>query len=187
MPGKFQPIISADLYKVVQACLSGKPAEQKRTKENPDFPLRLFARCEACETGLTGSFSTGRKEKYPYYFCRVPSCRAVKFRRDDLHVRFIGMLESLQPSPEYSALFREVLKSVLHEKREENAGRLAQVKKPINELEHRKQQLVDALLNQKIDQKVYDDQMLRVGTALDAAILETLNILPEETELQRLS
>jgi hypothetical protein len=35
-------------------------------------------------------------------------------------------------------------------------------------LEDRKQRIIDALLNGSFDQKTYDDQMVRVGTALEA-------------------
>ena len=55
----------------VQAILSGRvPSTAPRKRAHPDFPLRGFVRCESCGRGLTGSWSKGRSEYYPYYHCR---------------------------------------------------------------------------------------------------------------------
>jgi site-specific DNA recombinase len=80
--GQFQPIISDEVFDRVHERLGGGgvASRQTRSRENPDFPLRVFVRCEKCGKGLTGSFSTGRRgNRYPHYCCRVKGCREVKF------------------------------------------------------------------------------------------------------------
>jgi site-specific DNA recombinase len=185
--GKFEPIIDAEVFERVQARLFGKPTEQARLRENPDFPLRVFVRCASCGTGLTGSFSKGRTARYPYYFCRVPSCRSVKFRRDHLHRMFIELLESLRLRSESEALFFEVLMDVWRAKKKQHEELGSNARRRLELLEHRKQQLVDALLDHRIDQDTYEDQLQKVRTQLDAAILEASEVLVDETDLRQLT
>lgn len=66
--GSFEPIVPETLFLTVQATIKGKSAtSDERTVQSPEFPLRVFVRCETCGTPLTGSFSTGRgRRKYPY-------------------------------------------------------------------------------------------------------------------------
>jgi site-specific DNA recombinase len=53
--GAFEAIISEDTFRAVQLILSGRrPTTIKRRRNHPDFPLRHFVRCGACERPLTG-------------------------------------------------------------------------------------------------------------------------------------
>jgi len=88
-------------------------SRQLRSAENPDFSLRVFVRCEACGKGLTGSTSNGNGGLYSYYRCRVHGCRAVKFKRDDLHAMFVELLYSLAPEPAFMPLVDVILKDGL--------------------------------------------------------------------------
>jgi hypothetical protein len=47
--GDFEPLIAEDLFYQVQAVLSGRiPNTAPRQRAHPDFPLRVFVRCESC-------------------------------------------------------------------------------------------------------------------------------------------
>jgi len=63
--------VTVELFNDAQRRLTGNhPQPQTRSRDNVDFPLRVFARCAECGRALTGSFSTGRGGKrYPYYCC----------------------------------------------------------------------------------------------------------------------
>lgn len=54
--GDFQPIVSEALFEAAQAVLDGRRLSvTPHARNHPDFPLRRFVRCHACETPLTGS------------------------------------------------------------------------------------------------------------------------------------
>jgi site-specific DNA recombinase len=76
--GMHKSLISEQQFRNVQLVLKGrKPVTAPYVRNRPDFPLRGFLRCAACDTPLTGGPSrshTGRT--YDYYHC--PRCRAVK-------------------------------------------------------------------------------------------------------------
>jgi site-specific DNA recombinase len=171
--GAFQAVISDDLISSVQAKMASKPqraAEPTRSLESADFPLRVFVKCEACGKGLTGSFATGRGGKrYAHYFCRTSGCRRVKFRRDDLHEHFIEMLYGLYPKGGgWDRLFQNVLKDVWQERHTKQERAHKANLKARAALEEKQQRLIDLLVSSAISERVYQEQVEKVGTALAA-------------------
>jgi hypothetical protein len=137
--------------------------------KNAEFPLRRFIRCGACGTPLTGSFSTGRHGgKYAYYFCRVRICHAVKFRRDDLHLRFTLLLESLCLKPTVWPFFEMVMSDVWKMKHAESDAAERQISKRTTELGILKDQISHAMVTGKLKQQYFDEQILKVEAELSA-------------------
>src|SRR5262249_30631080 len=101
--GDFESIVPESLFRRVQARLSRNLASNNRQKDDPAFPLRRFVRCAVCATPLTGSWSRGRARRYPYYRCRK-GCHAVAVRANALEEKFLALLDSLRPRPEYLRL-----------------------------------------------------------------------------------
>jgi site-specific DNA recombinase len=186
--GRFEPIISEETYDRVQAVLAGKSANNtERTPNNPKFPLRVFMRCGICGTPLTASLSTGRHGgKYGYYRCREKTCGQVKFTVDDLHIRFTSFLESLRPTPGSWRLFERVLKDVWAGKRQHRAEAAKLVEKRIAELTTYKDKLVRTLVEGKLNQQLFDEQLARVEADLAEVHEQEVEILPEEEELSEL-
>jgi site-specific DNA recombinase len=187
--GKFEPIVEIELFDRVQQQLRAKGPKlaEKRSRHKEDFPLRVFVRCGTCGKGITGSFATGRKgRKYPYYTCRSAGCRAVKFSRDELHQLFIERLHSLGVSGSFIPLFREILEGVWKHKMLDQTKLQAQVQGRIADLESRKRKLTDAMLDGRIQQAVYEEEMSGVGTAIQKLRAETAEQLPKIQEVQRL-
>src|SRR4029450_9474151 len=75
-------------------------------KRRPDFPLRGFVRCAACDRGLTGSWSKGRTHYYAYYHCR-PGCAGLNVTKAKLEGLFVDELARLQPSAGYMRLLKD--------------------------------------------------------------------------------
>ena len=168
--GQFDPIVGPELFSRAQGKLNGKNDATRlaRSRENADFPLRVFIRCAKCGQGLTGSFSTGRRGKrYPYYCCRLKGCRAVQFGRDSLHHEFHQLLYSLFPEEGFLPLFREVVRDVWRQKHADQEALAARLEKDITLLEAKDQRLVDLFINEQIDKATYDDQRGKVGTILN--------------------
>lgn len=68
--GLHEPLISEPLYYQVQSIINTK---RKTTAKRDDlkemFFLRGFLTCPVCGRKLTGSFSKGKQNRYPYYHC----------------------------------------------------------------------------------------------------------------------
>ena len=65
--GTFEPLISEELFNQVQRVLKGNGKKNSpHLTDNPDFPLRRFVVNENGKK-VTGSWSTGRSQKYPFY------------------------------------------------------------------------------------------------------------------------
>jgi site-specific DNA recombinase len=88
--GKFEPIVSEELFNQVQRVLNNNGHKTKQYKtDNPDFPLRKFVKNENGKS-LTGYWSKGRSgEKYPFY--RFIS--AGNYRREDFTNYFCDFLD----------------------------------------------------------------------------------------------
>ena len=99
-----------------RTCWAGRrPSLTAYQRNRPDFPLRVFVRCAKCGTALTGSWSTGRKKKYPYYRCRE-NCDAVKAQPDKLHAIFLEWLQKLAPKPESMEAMKDTVRTVWKER-----------------------------------------------------------------------
>ena len=69
--GDFEPLVSEKVFYRVQAILDGRlEITAPRQRNDLDFPLRGYVRCEACGNLLTASWSKGRSDYYAYYHCR---------------------------------------------------------------------------------------------------------------------
>ena len=169
VPGRFAPIIDGELLARVKARLS-EPQVERSPEVSEEFPLRVFVRCSGCGQGITGSFSTGRRGgKYPYYFCRVKGCHAVSFKRLDLEVKFLTLLDSLRVGDQFRPLLKEAVRAVWTRKKTQHDNVLAQARKQISELQAWQEQVVRAWIAEKISKEIYDDQMEKVGKQLQAA------------------
>jgi site-specific DNA recombinase len=73
-PGRHLPMVSRATFARVQEILGRSRVAVPHRSVRPEFPLRVFVRCANCEHPLTGSFSRGRSNLYPYYHCFRPAC-----------------------------------------------------------------------------------------------------------------
>lgn len=104
--GKFEPVVSEDLFAQVQRVLKNKGHKVQQYKaDNPDFPLRRFV---FSPTGLklTGSWSSGRSAKYAFY--RFGGAGG-NFQRDEFEKKFAIKMDSYAfESPDIAKLKRLV-------------------------------------------------------------------------------
>src|SRR5262249_4572547 len=84
------------------------------------------------------------------------------------HGHFIKLLYSLIPKDAFMPLFRATVMNVWQEKSANQEQLKALSDQRRVELEEKRQRIIDARLDGSFDQKTYCDQMLRVGTALEA-------------------
>ena len=165
--GSHIPLINQELFDQVQDVLAGRrPNLTGYQRHREEFPLRVFVRCGKCGTPLTGSFSTGRKNKYPYYRCRE-NCEAVTANPDKLHAEFIGWLECMAPKPDSMEAIKGAIRNVWKQRQADADALRAVLKRKVELLESRKATLVDRWLDGKVSQAIYDESIGRLTSEVE--------------------
>lgn len=91
--GKFEPIVSEELFQLVQQVLTNRRGKNKHYLiESPDFPLRRFFKHPSGRM-LTGCWSKGRDKKYPYYLIHKFN---INIRKEVLENIFKGWLNQFK-------------------------------------------------------------------------------------------
>ncbi len=155
--GIHTPLVDEETFHRVQALRLGRGfALTPHVRNNEDFPLRAFIRCEECGRPLTGSWSQGRHKQYAYYRCQN---NCVSVRKNDLEKLFLAHLKQMTPKKEYVALFRASVLDVWEERKKEASSQARELDRRLEELEHRRNQLETAFLFDKsISKDTYDRQ-----------------------------
>ena len=159
----FEPLIEPALFNRVQTVLAGIGTTQVRHHRNhPDFPLRRFVRCAACDKPLTGSWSSGKLgRRYAYYRC--PSCSRLSVAKDRLEALFLELLDRLQPKPEYLQALRESVLEIWKKRQSEIEDFKEIRQKRKIRIEERKQRLIEAFVYQQaLDPETYRREMDRI-------------------------
>ena len=161
--GDFEPLISDEIFYKAQAVLAGRvPVTAPLQRSRPDFPLRGFVRCAACDRGLTGSWSKGRSDYYAYYHCR-PGCRGVTVTKAKLEGLFVDELARLQPTPGYMRLLKESVLQVWKERQATVQSDLQAAEQARKKLQQKLHRLDEAFLFERsIDIDTYDRHADRV-------------------------
>ncbi len=96
--GQHIPMVSREEFARVQQIISRRNRSVPHQKEGPEFPLRGLVRCAHCRTYMTGSFSRGRSQRYPYYHCGSTKCGPSKsYPVKSLHDEFAEFLDGIAP------------------------------------------------------------------------------------------
>lgn len=96
--GLHNPMITEEQFNRVQVIIDGRNTNKmnlRRTRDNPNFPLRRILKCNRCRASLTGSFSRGRSGKrYPHYHCGR-ACTHQTARTADVEQNILDLLDTL--------------------------------------------------------------------------------------------
>ena len=168
--GSFEALVAQERFDKVQDVLSGKSVSvTAHLRNNPDFPLRVFVRCEKCCEPLTGSWSKGRSgQRYAYYRCRKRACLAVKITREALEAKFVRMLESLTPDATLLPVFKATVRSTWKQRQGDADALCAVAEQKLTIAKTRNDKLVDLLLDGRIDQPTYDQKHASLNAEIDS-------------------
>lgn len=110
--GNHQSMISEELFYKVQAIIDDRSytGNMHYQRQHPDFPLRGQAICGKCGLSMTGSWSKGRNNRYPYYFCGQGKHRSPSIPKDDFEKQFLVLMKKTEPKKEFVTLFSEMVK-----------------------------------------------------------------------------
>ena len=148
--GKFDPIISDELYCKVQSILSGKQhSHRQHLTDNPDFPLRKFIFHPSGRL-LTGCWSKGRKKKYPYYMFHK---QGFNIRKEQLEATFINWLNNFKISVSH---FEKIYAFIMRHFESKGGDKKVEQAKLQARIYHLKERQ-NAILNKNIDGIISDE------------------------------
>lgn len=131
--------------------------------------------CDACETPLTGGWSTGKYKKYAYYFCREKSCPLYgkTIAKKKIEGAFRALLNDMRPSEKLLELAKAMFKDAWDQKAAQVDDDAALLGLQLHELD---QQI------EKYAEKAVDAGNSRVLSAYEKRIadLETQKLLVNE-------
>jgi DNA invertase Pin-like site-specific DNA recombinase len=183
--GDFRPLVPDTLFQRVRSVLDGRERHPRHLVNHPAFPLRRFVVCDACATPLTGSAPKGRSRHYSYYHCR--RCKGVSIRTDALEARFVELLESLRPRPEFFALFRAIVLDVWKQRRASASELQNRLTARLADLKRREAILEDAFLyDRRIDDDTYQQQRDKLREDIAIVRIELEDARLEELDVEGL-
>ena len=155
--GDFEPLVSERVFFRVQAILDGRyEVTSPRQRNDPDFPLRGYVRCETCGRPLTASWSKGRSDYYAYYHCRG-RCRTVNISKAKLEELFVDELARLQPTPGFMRLVKDRVLTAWREMQGDAKKRIAEIERKHKTIREKLDRLDQAFLFERtIDIDTYD-------------------------------
>ncbi len=185
--GDFVPVVDPVLFRRVQEVLNGRaPARSSRAHDNPDFPLRRVVRCRQCSSPLTGSWSTGRSRRYPYYRCPKKGCGGSNVRKERLEELLVNRLGEMSLRAELLDLVGAVVKDAWKERVNTSEAAQKALTARLWEVEKKRDTLVDAYLDGRgIDQATFERQTKRLDNN-EAELRNRIDVAhPTEVDLTR--
>lgn len=163
----FPSIVSENLFDAVQSVISKRKMYKKYTKDNEDFPLRQFIKSMNNQK-LSGSWSQGRTQKYPYYRFANEKKSIKKLELED---SFIDYLNSFKLNEDVVELFFKQIEAIIESDilsniriNEQNFSTKEQ------ELKERRRKVVEMGINAILPDNIVKQEIDEISEAL--ALLE---------------
>ncbi len=158
--GDFEPIVDEDLFMQCQKGYRKSYFKMNRSVNNPNFPLRRICVCLECQTSLTGSATTSRGNKYPYYHHhKQKNCpKACSIPKETFEQLFVEYLNDLTPNKKYEKIFKAIVTDIWqanYKKLDENN---AKVRIEIERLEQERQKVFDLHRTGKYSDDEFQEQ-----------------------------
>ena len=170
--GKYQPIISKELFEKVQEILEER-AKPRHSKKRHNFPFVGLFRCGECGGMITAQFSHGNGGIYRYYRCskKFGVC-SQRYLREDL---LVGQLKSflkklILPDDWIEKMLAEVEKWE-KEKTQSLKNFVQNLEKEIDETKQKLDKLVSGYLDGIIEKEIYlqkKEDLIKTKIALEA-------------------
>lgn len=162
--GMFEPIVSEQLFTVVQRILKGRKNPTKNyLRERPDFPLRRFVQHPSGKK-LTGYWSQGRHAKYPYYSFGLPNTCFPKAKIERL---FLEFLEKHQYDERHLNAMKKCLEATFSKHMEKQETNKGAIEDRINVINEQVDKLVALQLAGGISLSLLSERTRKLETELD--------------------
>lgn len=148
-PAKHEPIISFETYQAIQARQNGQAKAPAKANLSDDFPLRGFVTCACCGKSMTGCWSQGKREKYPYYYCFTKGCTEFRksIRKEKMEAEFETLLLELKPSRELFFTALDMFRELWNDRQGKSADEIIALKQELSQIDVRVGQFLDRIIS----------------------------------------
>ena len=154
-PGKHPPLVSMDLWIMVQKALKKDNKPMKSTKHH--FRYQGIFTCGACDAAVTGDIK--KEGKYIYYRCnramRNEGCTEKHVNQDKIDRTIEGMLASFRFPPSFKDDVLSAVTELDGIKQEDEKQESRQLQQKIDRLNRRLRQAYEDRLSGVIDETMY--------------------------------
>lgn len=186
--GQHPPMITEETFYRVQAILDGRNFNTpvvlaKRTRNNPNFPLRRIVRCGRCGQSFTGAWSKGKCATYGYYFC-IKRCGAKSnVPATDIEPETTKLLKNITLKPEAAKMINAFLRRTYYLR----VGALKQKRDhadiELKKIYETRQSLIEKNLSGvysddifKEQNKILEEKITAIQAAKDETMIEKYNL-----------
>jgi site-specific DNA recombinase len=156
-PGKHEPLVTAEVFKSVQALLDGKRVD--RVNHNA-FTFSRILGCGTCSYSLIGE----RQKGHVYYRCHnrpfkiPPTCPITSVRQEELDEAVIECLTGVNLSEEEAVLAHTLLGKKRNELEHGHAAVIKALKLQLEHLEKRLAKLTDLLVDGTVEKSLFTEK-----------------------------
>ena len=146
--GKHKAVVAPETFEQVQKNLNREEKGTRIRKDvSEDFPLRGLVVCYDCGRPFTAAWSTGRTEKYGYYFCQNSTCpaRRKSIRREIFETEFKIMLGQSTVSDKVIFLLNFWFKKAFPKMKQEHEKRGKEILREVKNKNKQIDDLVDLI------------------------------------------
>lgn len=173
--GQHPPMVSEELFYKVQAILDGRSTtinlpSARREKDNPDFPLRRIVKCPHCGSSFTGAKSSGKRQKYGYYFCQK-RCKGQNIAVDVMESATLELLSDISLKENTVKLFIAFLRKAYYQRIKTVQKRREEADTDLKKIYEMRQALIQKNLS-----GVYTDDIFREQNKFLEEKISAINI-----------
>ncbi len=186
--GQHPPMITEETFYRVQAILDGRNFNTpvvlaKRTRNNPDFPLRRIVRCGRCGQSFTAAWSKGKKLTYGYYFC-IKRCGAKSnVPASTLEPETAALLKSITLKTETAQVINAFLRRTYYQRTGVLKQKRDQADTELKKTYETRQALIEKNLSGvysddifKEQNKILEEKITAIQAAKDEAMIEKYSL-----------
>ena len=183
LKGNFDPIVSQEIFDQVQRVLKHRKRRNiSYLLQNPDFPLRRFV-SNLNGLKLTGSWSKGRTNYYPYYRFKLPG---QEFKKELIEKAFMDFIDGFQFDKEKLKKFSVFLKNNLIHSTKEQQKDTVQLKQHIATMKDRQHMLIQKNLQGVISNELLRENLDKIDFELMEKNASLARMPNKETNLEEL-
>lgn len=185
--GQHTPMITEEQYYRVQAIIDGRNTNislplVRRSRDNPDFPLRRIVKCKHCGASMTGGWCKGRHKHYAYYFC-PKACKGTNIAVGKLEESTIKIIEKVTLKEKVIELLVAYIRKQYFDRIKTLQKRREQADSELKKLYEFRQALIEKNLSGvysdeifKEQNKVIEEKVKNIQVAKNDELLQKYNL-----------
>lgn len=186
--GQHPPMITEETFYRVQAILDGRNFNTpvvlaKRTRNNPDFPLRRIVRCGRCGQSFTAAWSKGKKLTYGYYFCIKRCGTKSNVPLSEIEPETATLLKGITLKPETAQMINAFLRRAYYQRTGALRQKRDQADMELKKIYETRQALIEKNLSGvysddifKEQNKILEEKITAIQAAKDETAIEKYNL-----------